>query len=76
MIHPKKEKMTPRQRRARRVRKKVFGTTEAPRLSVHRSLKNIRAQLIDDVKGVSLLGVSSEAKEFRSRTIEGGKVAA
>jgi large subunit ribosomal protein L18 len=74
MIHPKNEKMTPRERRARRVRKKVFGTAEVPRLSVHRSLKNIRAQLIDDQKGVSLLGVSSEGKELRGRAAEGGKV--
>lgn len=42
-----------------RVRKKVFGTAESPRLSVFRSNKEIYAQLIDDVRGVTILSVSS-----------------
>lgn len=48
-----------RQRRALRVRKKVTGTAEKPRLCVFRSNKNIEAQLIDDVKGVTLVSASS-----------------
>ena len=48
-----------RQRRALRVRKKVTGTAEKPRLCVFRSNKNIEAQLIDDVKGVTLVSTSS-----------------
>ena len=48
-----------RQRRALRVRKKVTGTAEKPRLCVFRSNKNIEAQIIDDVKGVTLVSASS-----------------
>ena len=48
-----------RQRRALRVRKKVTGTAGKPRLCVFRSNKNIEAQLIDDVKGVTLVSASS-----------------
>ena len=74
MKHPKKIKMTGCQKRARRVRTKVFGTAERPRLSVHRSLKNIFAQLIDDDKGISLLGVSSICREVKELQIGVGKV--
>jgi len=74
MIHGKNTKLTPRERRARRVRKKVFGTSDAPRLSVHRTLKNMYVQIIDDEKGVSIVGISSEAPEFKGIKVEGGKV--
>lgn len=74
MKHPKKMKITGRKKRARRVRTKVFGTTESPRLSVHRSLKNIFVQLIDDDKGISLIGVSSLCQNIKERKIEGGKI--
>jgi large subunit ribosomal protein L18 len=47
-----------RARRHLRVRKKVAGTAERPRLAVFRSLKHIYAQLVDDDRGVCLLGVS------------------
>ena len=49
-------------RRKMRVRKKVFGTTERPRLTVCRSLSNVSAQIIDDEKGVTLVGVSTVSK--------------
>jgi len=75
MKHPKKEKLTPREKRARRVRAKVHGTPDIPRLSVSRSLKNIYVQIIDDEKRVSLFGLSSTGPEVRERKIEGGKVA-
>lgn len=52
-------------RRHRRVRKKVTGTGERPRLVVHRSLKNLEAQLVDDVLGVTLLGVSTLSAAVR-----------
>jgi large subunit ribosomal protein L18 len=45
--------------RHRRIRRKVFGTAVRPRLSVSKSLKNIEAQLVDDVSRHSLLGLSS-----------------
>jgi large subunit ribosomal protein L18 len=42
-----------------RVKKKVFGTPECPRLVVYRSLKHIYAQIIDDTKGVTLVAAST-----------------
>lgn len=47
-----------------RVRKKISGTTERPRLCVYRSLNNIYAQIIDDTKGVTLVEASSLAKDL------------
>lgn len=58
-----KQRRERRERRHRRVRKKVTGTQERPRLVIFRSLKNIEAQLVDDVRGVTLLGVSTLATE-------------
>ncbi len=55
----KESKNVSRVRRHARVRAKVSGTAEAPRLCVYRSNKNIEAQLIDDVKGVTLVASSS-----------------
>jgi large subunit ribosomal protein L18 len=46
-----------------RIRKVVKGTAERPRLSIHRSNKQIYAQLIDDVAGITLASFSSAAKE-------------
>ena len=53
-------------KRAKRVRFKIRGTTERPRLSVFRSNKNIFAQLIDDTKGVTLACASTLDKGFRT----------
>jgi large subunit ribosomal protein L18 len=47
-----------------RVRRKIFGTTERPRLSVYRSLKHIYAQVIDDLQGKTLAAASSQDKGF------------
>jgi large subunit ribosomal protein L18 len=49
-------------RRHLRVRKKVAGTAERPRLAVFRSLKHIYAQLVDDHRGVCLLGVTDTSE--------------
>jgi len=51
-------KTTQRFRRKRRVRAKISGSAKKPRLSVFRSLKNVYAQLIDDVKGITLVSAS------------------
>jgi len=48
-----------RQRRHLRVRKRVFGTPERPRLNVFRSLKHVYAQVIDDVQGHTLVAAST-----------------
>ena len=63
MIH-RKDSNKHRQRRHRRVRGKISGTAERPRLCVYRSLANIYAQVIDDVRGVTLASASSLDKDF------------
>lgn len=50
--------------RHKRVRSKISGTPERPRLSVYRSLANINAQIIDDVNGVTLASASTLEKAF------------
>jgi large subunit ribosomal protein L18 len=57
-IHAPKSRQQMRYRRHLRVRRKVAGTAERPRLVVYRSLKHIYAQLVNDELGVTLLGVS------------------
>ncbi|MCS7012978.1 MAG: 50S ribosomal protein L18 [Chloroherpetonaceae bacterium] len=47
-----------------RVRAKIRGTAERPRLSVYRSLKHIYAQIIDDEKGETLVAITSNSKAF------------
>ena len=64
-----------RQKRHKRVRSKVFGTPERPRLNVFRSTKHIYAQLIDDVNGVTLASASSMDKGFEGNggNVEGAR---
>lgn len=56
-----------RLRRHRRVRKKVMGTPERPRLCVYKSLRHLYAQLIDDLHGHTLVYVSTLDRELRDR---------
>ena len=58
-MYTAKKKRLARERRHRRVRKKVFGTTERPRLNVYRSLKHIYGQVIDDNAGHTLVSAST-----------------
>lgn len=51
----------------KRVRAKVKGTTEKPRLSVYRSLNNIYAQIIDDTKAITLFSVSTLNEEVKTK---------
>ena len=60
----KQDRQEARVRRHLRVRKKVSGTPEKPRLAVFRSEKNIYAQIIDDVNAVTLVAASSLDKDF------------
>lgn len=66
-----------RLRRHRRIRKKISGTSDFPRLSVYRSDKHIYGQLIDDARGVTLLSVGTVSGEVQARigalTAEEGK---
>jgi len=52
-------------RRRRRVRGKVFGTSECPRMTVCKSLKNMSIQIIDDVNKVTLVGLTTSSKTMR-----------
>jgi large subunit ribosomal protein L18 len=56
-----------RARRHDRLRKKLEGNAERPRLSVYRSLKHFHVQLVDDIKGITLIGVSSLDKEIAGK---------
>ena len=60
----KPDKNEARLRRHRRVRGKISGTAERPRLDVFRSSKHIYAQIIDDVAGVTLVSASTMEKGF------------
>ena len=61
-----------------RIRETISGTAEKPRLCVFRSSKNIYAQIIDDVKAVTLVSVSTVAKELKGKdvaaTVDGAAV--
>ena len=61
---PQRSRNQTRQRVHRRIREKMLGTAERPRLNIYRSLNHIYAQVIDDMQGVTLVSAS---------TIEGGK---
>ncbi|MCG8577276.1 MAG: 50S ribosomal protein L18 [Flavobacteriales bacterium] len=61
------KKVEKRAKIKRRIRKNVFGTSDKPRLSVFRSNKQIYAQIIDDVKGVTIVSSSS----YNNKTVEG-----
>ena len=63
----KVDKKASREKRHLRVRKKVFGTVERPRLSVFKTEKNIYAQVIDDINGVTLVAASSLDKDFSAK---------
>ncbi len=58
---------TARRKRHRVIRKKVYGSTQRPRLNVYRSLNHIYAQLIDDDAGVTLLATSTLDKDIKSK---------
>jgi len=69
------KKETARARRKLRIRKKVHGTSERPRLTIFKSLKHIYAQVIDDISGKTLLSASSASKGFAGSggNVEGAK---
>jgi len=59
-----------------RMRKRIGGTADRPRLCVHRSSRHIRAQVIDDATGRTLVSASSLDKEIRKTMKGGGNIAA
>ena len=60
------DKNAERQRRHARVRKKISGTAQTPRLNVYRSLNHIYVQIIDDTKGVTLCSASTMEKDVKT----------
>ncbi|GGO08729.1 50S ribosomal protein L18 [Saccharibacillus kuerlensis] len=72
----KGDKNKGRLKRHLRVRKKIQGTAQRPRLNVYRSEKHIYAQLIDDVSGVTIVSASTMDKELKSEITNGGNVEA
>jgi len=67
MRYQYKRRLSPRKRRHLRVRARVFGTPERPRLNVFRSNKHIYAQIIDDMRGHTLVAASTLEQEVRER---------
>jgi large subunit ribosomal protein L18 len=70
------EKKRQLERRRRRVRQRVFGTPDRPRLNVFRSRAHIYAQIIDDIKGTTLVAASSLDKELRQSLKSTGSISA
>ena len=71
-----KERRVARKKRQTRVRKKVTGSVERPRLCVFRSSKHIYAQIIEDVSGKTLVAASTVAKDATDRKYSGNVEAA
>ena len=69
-------KLEGRAKRHKRVRKKVAGTAQKPRLNVFRSLAHIYVQLIDDENGRTILSVSTRSKDCRGKIKYGGNILA
>lgn len=72
-------KFSSREQRAKRhlrVRKKVHGTNERPRLNVFKSLNHIYAQIIDDAAGVTLASASTVEPDLKAKVANGGNVEA
>ncbi|MFH1196365.1 MAG: 50S ribosomal protein L18 [bacterium] len=59
-----KKDYTKREKKKIRIRKKIFGTIEQPRISIYRSLTQIYAQIVDDSKHTTLVAASSKSKEI------------
>jgi large subunit ribosomal protein L18 len=65
--------VTPREKRRARIRKKVSGTAERPRLTVYKSLNHMYAQVVDDVAGKTVAAASTVAKAIKGEVGEDSK---
>jgi large subunit ribosomal protein L18 len=67
---------TPREKRKARIRRKVAGTPDRPRLTVYKSLKHMYAQLVDDVSGKTLVSVATTSKTLKNEVKDDDKTSA
>ncbi len=74
MIEMAQMREVKRNARHKRIRKKVMGSTEQPRLCVHRSLNNLYAQLVDDTQAKVLMGASTLDKSLKAKIKSGGNL--
>ncbi|MFC1591527.1 50S ribosomal protein L18 [Thermodesulfobacteriota bacterium] len=70
------KKQKNRMQRKKRIRKKISGTSERPRMSIYRSLNHCYVQLIDDVTGKTLVGLSTRSKELKGTFQKTGNIEA
>jgi large subunit ribosomal protein L18 len=70
----RKEKVEARSRRKKRIRKKIAGSMDKPRLCVYKSLKQMYAQVIDDTKDKVITGVSTLNKDIKAQIKHGGNI--
>jgi len=75
-LSSKLEKQDARLKRHHRIRKKISGTKERPRLSVFKSLKHIYAQIINDEEGVTLVSSCTLSPEIKEQIQHGGNITA
>ena len=68
------DKQEARVRRHIRIRKKLSGTKERPRLSIYRGTRSLNAQIIDDVAGKTIFSISTLDKNFKGAGNKGGNV--
>ena len=68
--------VTPREKRKARIRRKVSGTADRPRLTVYKSLKHMYAQLVDDTAGKTLVSVGTTSKALKNEVKDDDKTAA
>jgi large subunit ribosomal protein L18 len=68
--------VTPREKRKARIRRKVAGTADRPRLTVYKSLKHMYAQLVDDTSGKTLVSVGTTSKDLKNEVKDDDKTAA
>lgn len=64
-------KVTARKKRVQRIRTKIFGTSERPRMSIYRSNRHIYVQIIDDVSHKTLVASSTDGKDFDGSDLNG-----
>jgi large subunit ribosomal protein L18 len=67
---------TPREKRKARIRRKVAGTADRPRLTVYKSLKHMYAQLVDDTTGRTIVSVGTTSKALKDEVKDDDKTAA